>query len=95
MEIIKKVEKQPRGVYCGAIGILMPQGPSIFNVAIRTLQMEGTKAIYGVGGGITWDSNWEAEYEENQAKSCCSIPSEPQIQSHFNWSCPSRKTAIS
>ena len=68
MEIIKKVEKQPRGVYCGAIGILVPQGPSIFNVAIRTLQMEGTKAIYGVGGGITWDSNWEAEYEETKQK---------------------------
>ena len=68
MEIIKKVEKQPRGVYCGAIGILVPQGPSIFNVAIRTLQLEGTKAIYGVGGGITWDSNWEAEYEETKQK---------------------------
>ena len=68
MEIINKVEKQPRGVYCGAIGILVPQGPSIFNVAIRTLQMEGTKAIYGVGGGITWDSNWEAEYEETKQK---------------------------
>ena len=95
MEIIKKVEKQPRGVYCGAIGILVPQGPSIFNVAIRTLQMEGTKAIYGAGGGITWDSNWEAEYEETKQKSCCSIPSEPQIRSHFNCSCPPRKTAIS
>lgn len=30
--------------------------------------MEGTKAIYGVGGGITWDSNWEAEYEETKQK---------------------------
>ena len=68
MEIIKKVEKQPRGVYCGAIGILVPKGPSIFNVAIRTLQMKGTKAIYGVGGGITWDSNWVAEYEETKQK---------------------------
>ena len=68
MEIINKVEKQPRGVYCGAIGILVPQGPSIFNVAIRTLQMEGTKAVYGVGGGITWDSKWEAEYEETKQK---------------------------
>ena len=79
MEIIKKVEKQPRGVYCGAIGILVPQGPSIFNVAIRTLQMEGNKAIYGVGGGITWDSNWEAEYEETKQKAAVLYRQNPKF----------------
>ena len=79
MEIIKKVEKQPRGVYCGAIGILMPQGPSIFNVAIRTLQMEGTKAVYGVGGGITWDSKWEAEYEETKQKAAVLYRQNPRF----------------
>ena len=79
MEIIKKVEKQPRGVYCGAIGILVPQGPSIFNVAIRTLQMKGTKAIYGVGGGITWDSNWEAEYEETKQKAAVLYRQNPRF----------------
>ena len=40
--------------------------------------MEGTKAIYGVGGGITWDSNWEAEYEETKQK-LLFLPSEPKI----------------
>ena len=79
MEIIKKVEKQPRGVYCGAIGILVPQGPSIFNVAIRTLQMEETKAIYGVGGGITWDSNWEDEYEETKQKAAVLYRQNPKF----------------
>ena len=79
MEIIKKVEKQPRGVYCGAIGILVPQGPSIFNVAIRTLQMEETKAIYGVGGGITWDSNWESEYEETKQKAAVLYRQDPKF----------------
>ena len=79
MEIIKKVEKQPRGVYCGAIGILVPKGPSIFNVAIRTLQMKGTKAIYGVGGGITWDSNWEAEYEETKQKAAVLYRQNPKF----------------
>ena len=53
MEIIQKTEKAPRGVYCGTIGILLPRGKRIFNVAIRTLQMQGNQAIYGVGGGIT------------------------------------------
>lgn len=79
MEIIKKVEKQPRGVYCGAIGILVPQGPSIFNVAIRTLQMVETKAIYGVGGGITWDSNWESEYEETKQKAAVLYRQNPKF----------------
>lgn len=79
MEIIKKVEKQPRGVYCGAIGILVPQGPSIFNVAIRTLQMKETKAIYGVGGGITWDSNWESEYEETKQKAAVLYRQDPKF----------------
>lgn len=68
MEIIKKVEKQPRGVYCGAIGILVPQGPSIFNVAIRTLQMEGNKAIYGVGGGITWTATGKLNMKKPSKK---------------------------
>ena len=69
MEIIQKTEKSPRGVYCGTIGILLPKGKRIFNVAIRTLQMQGNQAIYGVGGGITWDSKWEGEYQETKQKS--------------------------
>ena len=69
MEIIQKTEKAPRGVYCGTIGILLPKGKRIFNVAIRTLQMQGDQAIYGVGGGITWDSKWEGEYQETKQKS--------------------------
>ena len=79
MAIIKNVEKQARGVYCGAIGILLPNGPTIFNVAIRTLQMQGNKAIYGVGGGITWDSKWEAEYEETRQKSAVLYRQNPKF----------------
>lgn len=79
MSIISAVEKQARGVYCGAIGILPPQGPTIFNVAIRTLQMQGTKAIYGVGGGITWDSNWADEYEETKQKAAVLYRQNPKF----------------
>ena len=68
MEIIKNLEPQPRGVYCGTIGILLPNGRRIFNVAIRTIQLHLGKAIYGVGGGITWDSTWESEYREVHQK---------------------------
>ena len=68
MEIIKGLEPQPRGVYCGTIGLLLPNGRRIFNVAIRTIQLYQGKAIYGVGGGITWDSTWESEYREVHQK---------------------------
>ena len=80
MEIIQKTEKAPRGVYCGTIGILLPKGKRIFNVAIRTLQMHGTKAIYGVGGGITWDSKWEGEYQETKQKSAVLYRQEAQFE---------------
>lgn len=68
MEIIKDLEPQPRGVYCGTIGLLLPNGRRIFNVAIRTIQLCQEKAIYGVGGGITWDSTWKSEYREVHQK---------------------------
>ena len=68
MEIIKDLEPQPRGVYCGTIGLLLPNGRWIFNVAIRTIQLHQGNAIYGVGGGITWDSTWESEYREVHQK---------------------------
>ena len=68
MEIIKNLEPQARGVYCGTIGLLLPNGRRIFNVAIRTIQLYKGQAIYGVGGGITWDSTWESEYREVHQK---------------------------
>ena len=80
MEIIQKTEKAPRGVYCGTIGILLPKGKRIFNVAIRTLQMQGNQAIYGVGGGITWDSKWESEYQETKQKSAVLYRQEPRFE---------------
>ena len=80
MEIIQKTEIAPRGVYCGTIGILLPRGKRIFNVAIRTLQMQGGQAIYGVGGGITWDSKWESEYQETKQKSAVLYRQEPRFE---------------
>ena len=79
MEIIQRTEVAPRGVYCGTIGILLPKGKRIFNVAIRTLQMQGHQAVYGVGGGITWDSKWESEYQETKQKSAVLYRQEPRF----------------
>ena len=74
MQIIAELEDSPRGVYCGAVGFLAPPGSDApaarFNVPIRTvvLDAESRTAEYGVGGGITWDSSAEAEYDETVAK---------------------------
>ncbi|HJV26959.1 MAG TPA: aminodeoxychorismate synthase component I [Aromatoleum sp.] len=70
MEIIAGLEAEPRGIYCGAIGLLKPGGDAVFNVAIRTLALDGMtgRAEYGVGGGITADSDANDEYEEMRAK---------------------------
>ena len=79
MKIIKETEKAARGVYCGTVGICLPDQRRIFNVAIRTIQLEDGKAIYGVGGGITWDSTWESEYIETQQKSAVLYRKNPQF----------------
>lgn len=66
MKPLTKLEDTPRGVYCGAIGIVAPGGAVTFNVAIRTVALDTATetAEYGVGGGITWDSNAADEYAE-------------------------------
>jgi len=64
MEIIRELEREPRGVYTGAIGFISPGGASVFNVAIRTLVMKEGRAQMGVGGGIVADSYPADEYRE-------------------------------
>lgn len=63
MEIIREVEDEPRGVYCGAVGYAMREAMA-FNVAIRTISLRGGRAEMGVGGGIVWDSEASSEHAE-------------------------------
>lgn len=64
MQIIASLEKEPRGIYTGAIGYILPQNKACFNVAIRTAALENNKGELGVGGGIVYDSKRKAEYRE-------------------------------
>ncbi len=65
MEIINRLEKEPRGIYTGTIGLLTNK-KAVFNVAIRTLTLEkkNGKAEFGLGSGIVWDSAPENEFDE-------------------------------
>ena len=71
MQIIRELERFPRGAYTGTIGLLRPGGDCTFNVAIRTvvLDTETNLATCSVGGGITIDSTAEDEYQECLLKS--------------------------
>ena len=71
MQIIRELERFPRGAYTGTIGLLKPGGDCVFNVAIRTvvIDTESKRATFGVGGGVTIDSTAEREYEECLVKS--------------------------
>lgn len=66
MKLIAELEPQARELYCGAIGYISPDGEALFNVPIRTVMIDSKKnsARYGVGGGITWDSTAQDEYQE-------------------------------
>ncbi|MGL4235132.1 aminodeoxychorismate synthase component I [Tabrizicola sp.] len=64
MEIIREVEAAPRGVYCGAIGWMSPEGEADFSVAIRTLAVTGQDIVMNVGGGLTHGSTVDGEWEE-------------------------------
>jgi para-aminobenzoate synthetase component 1 len=68
MEIIDELEPSRRSLYTGAIGYLSRGGASAFNIAIRTILVEGDRTSFQVGGGIVADSDPEAEYEETLVK---------------------------
>ncbi|MGE0178659.1 MAG: aminodeoxychorismate synthase component I [Sphingomonas sp.] len=70
MEIIAGLERRPRGVYCGAIGALEPNGDARFNVAIRTLTLRAGESVarIGLGSAIVADSDPHDEWRECLAK---------------------------
>lgn len=65
VQLLQDLETGARGVYCGSMGFFSPDGHARFNVAIRTpvLFPDGTGEL-GIGSGVVFDSNAEAEYEE-------------------------------
>ncbi len=70
MEIIDEIEGAPRGIYCGSIGRIDPDGNAAFNVAIRTLHLNAAagQATLGLGSGVVADSQPAAEWAECLAK---------------------------
>jgi para-aminobenzoate synthetase/4-amino-4-deoxychorismate lyase len=62
-QLIAQLEDEPRGVYTGAIGFFSPH-QTVFNVAIRTLDLDGARGTMGVGSGVVIDSDPAEEFRE-------------------------------
>ena len=68
MEIIDELEPTQRNVYTGSIGYIGFNGDMDLNIAIRTIIKQGEDVYFQVGGGMTWDSKPEDEYQETLDK---------------------------
>jgi para-aminobenzoate synthetase/4-amino-4-deoxychorismate lyase len=74
MEIIARLETEPRGAYTGTVGLFLPGGDFTCNLAIRTLVHERGSFRLGVGAGIVWDSDPDEEYQETLTKATFALP---------------------
>ena len=68
MEILRELEPTRRGPYTGALGWIGPDGAMATSILIRTFVADGTRLSLHVGGGITYQSEPAAEWDETVAK---------------------------
>jgi len=85
MEIIRDLEAGERGIYSGVMGYLTHGGVAEFCMVIRTLVVNGAKASIGVGGGITIDSQPEAELQETKIKARALLAALQASDPWANW----------
>lgn len=69
MEIIDELETEKRGVYGGGVGYFSASGNMDICIALRTAVTKNEKLYIQAGGGIVYDSNPEAEFQETVNKS--------------------------
>ena len=69
MEIIDELEKEKRGVYAGGVGYFSAGGDMDTCIALRTGVVKDGKLYIQAGGGVVYDSDPQAEFDETVAKS--------------------------
>ena len=69
MEIIDELEPEKRGIYGGGVGYFSANGDMDMCIALRTAVVKGTDLYIQAGGGVVYDSDPEAEYQETVHKS--------------------------
>jgi para-aminobenzoate synthetase/4-amino-4-deoxychorismate lyase len=86
MAVIATTEDTPRGVYCGTIGFLAPEGTggteASFSVAVRTVVVDNEEGVaeYGVGTAITSVPDVASGYEEARLKARVLVDRRPAFQ---------------
>jgi len=83
MEIIDELEKEKRGVYAGGVVYFSAGGDMDTCIALRTGVVKGGKLYVQAGGGVVYDSDAQAEYDETVAKSKALVVSAAMARS-FN-----------
>ncbi|WP_417629068.1 anthranilate synthase component I [Pararhodobacter aggregans] len=70
MQIIDELEPEKRGIYGGGIGYFGANGEMDFCIALRTAVVKDGVMYTQAGGGVVYDSDPEAEWQEsvNKAK---------------------------
>ncbi|MGW0020857.1 aminodeoxychorismate synthase component I [Rhodococcus sp. NPDC003382] len=79
-DLLQDWEELPRGVYCGTVGMASPVAGLELNVAIRTVEFAGNECALGVGGGITIDSDPDAEWQECLDKAASILQLSPRTR---------------
>jgi len=69
MEIIDELEPEKRGIYGGGVGYFAANGEMDFCIALRTAVLKDETLYVQAGGGVVYDSDPEAEYQETVNKS--------------------------
>ncbi len=69
MEIIDELEPEKRGVYGGGVGYFAANGEMDFCIALRTAVLKDRTLYTQAGGGVVYDCDPEAEYQETVNKS--------------------------
>ncbi|MEM9780953.1 MAG: anthranilate synthase component I [Pseudomonadota bacterium] len=69
MEIIDELESEKRGVYAGGVGYFGAGGEMDTCIALRTGVVKDGTLYVQAGGGVVWDSDPEAEFQETVNKS--------------------------
>ena len=69
MEIIDELEPEKRGVYGGGAGYFAANGEMDMCICLRTAVLKDETLHIQAGGGVVYDSDPEAEYEETVNKS--------------------------
>jgi len=69
MQIIDELEPEKRGVYGGGVGYFAANGEMDFCIALRTAVLKDEQLYIQAGGGVVYDSDPEAEYQETVNKS--------------------------